>query len=170
MTCPLTAGHFVKSFYGKQKVSARCRQQSEALKFLQSFDRERLETGVKSGTLSLKYRERPLSRLKSTHSHTTTLLYRRMFTHLQAMFGDVKLDTLRAEHFNTYKSKRLRFISPVTVNIDLRTLIARMKNTARWRLVSEAPFSGYQLKTGRDMLYRDDGGGFTGVKKMLLLK
>jgi integrase len=56
------------------------------------------------------------------------------------LIGDPLLVEITAEHFDRYKSERLKRISPVTVNIELRCLRAAFNTARRWKLIERHPF------------------------------
>lgn len=99
-----------------------------------------------------------LSFAASTYSANSVELYRRVLHRFVQLVGNVYLLELTAEHFDRYKAqrlkdtyqgerlqpkstkRRLKSVSPVSVNIELRALRAAMNTARRWKLVHSNPF------------------------------
>lgn len=128
----------------KRKISTRCRYKADALKFLQSFKETVRAQQAHRVSLSQFTREL-LPYLQSNYSPETLLIYKRALRHLNWIAGDVGLGSLTGLHFDKYKAKRLQSISPVTVNIELRSLKAAMNIAVRWEVLEKNPFEGLLL-------------------------
>ncbi len=146
----------------KEKVSTRCKYKTDAVRFLQSFkkdDHERRQN-AKNKLLSafvsdfLKY-------VSGNFSKGTLATYRATLKNFISIIGDVPLSFVTPQHFDTYKTERLKALKlgtnkkvkpvtietvrPVTVNIELRNLRACFNTALRWKLISSNPFSGLKL-------------------------
>jgi site-specific recombinase XerD len=80
-----------------------------------------------------------------TYSAKTTSIYRGSLGSLKAFVGDLPLTSLTARHLDSYKADRLLSVSPVSVNIELRTLKAAMNVAVRWQMLEANPFRGSPL-------------------------
>jgi integrase len=70
----------------------------------------------------------------------TLEIYRRMLKLFALVSGDCTLSELTGEHWDRYKSERLRTISPASVNLELRALRACMNTAMSWNLLTTNPF------------------------------
>ena len=127
----------------KRKVSTRCKRKSEALEFLQSFKAG--EQAPKSLRMLLsEFTAELLSFVQANLAAKTLPIYQRVLKHLLALAGDIALTSLNAQHFDKYKTARLKTVSPITVNIELRALKAALNTAVRWRIVDKNPFERLQ--------------------------
>ncbi|MCX6132601.1 MAG: tyrosine-type recombinase/integrase [Ignavibacteriales bacterium] len=69
----------------------------------------------------------------------TGSLYTRAFKHLLETLGNLPLRAITPLDIEQFKQARLRKASPVTVNINLRTLRAAFQLAVDWRLIDENP-------------------------------
>jgi integrase len=146
----------------KQKVSTHCKYKTDAVGFLQSFKKDEYERrqNAKNKLLSafvsdfLKY-------VSGNFSKGTLTTYKATLKNFISIIGDVPLSFVTPQHFDTYKTERLKALElgtnkkvkpvtietvrPVTVNIELRNLRACFNTAFRWKLVSSNPFSGLKL-------------------------
>ncbi len=135
---------------GKTKrKSTRCKQKSDALKFLQTFKIEK-EVKPQNNTLS-NFTKTFLSYASTSFSKGTVGLYEVALKRLQVIAGELPLSSLTPQHWDLYKAQRLKpndigiCVSPVTVNIELRTLRAALNTAFRWKLIDSNPFSCQKL-------------------------
>ncbi|MCZ6776367.1 MAG: site-specific integrase, partial [Ignavibacteria bacterium] len=128
----------------KRKVSTHFRRKAEALKFFRSF-KESSQTSARRRIPLSVFSSELLSYVKTNYSATTLPIYRRAMDNLLSFAGDISLSSLSAWHFDQYKTQRLKTISPVTVNIELRALKAAMNIAVRWKLLEKSPFERLQL-------------------------
>ncbi|MFH0990277.1 MAG: tyrosine-type recombinase/integrase [bacterium] len=82
---------------------------------------------------------------RGNYSPGTVYLYELALNHFLVVTGNIPLSKVTAKHFDLYRIKRLEAISPVTVNIELRTLRAFLNTALRWNLIEKNPFSGLKL-------------------------
>jgi len=67
------------------------------------------------------------------------------------IIGDIPLSYITPQHWDKYRSERLKpkedgkSISPITVNIELRTLRASLNTALRWNYIKSNPFSRQKL-------------------------
>ena len=128
----------------KKKVSTRSGRMSEALSFLQTFKNGKAPQKYPRIALS-EFQAQLLSYVRTNYAATTLPIYRRSLNHLATIAGDIPLSFLSPLHFHRYKTHRLKTVSPVMVNIELRTLKAAMNTAARWRLLDRSPFERLSL-------------------------
>jgi integrase len=74
-------------------------------------------------------------------------MYRAALKRFQAICGDVVLGKLTARHWDIYRIERLRHVSPISVNIELRTLRAFLNTAIRWGNLEHNPFSKQPFAT-----------------------
>lgn len=141
---------------GKTKrKSSRCRLKSDALKFLQLFKAEDNRKRTESKSVSLqKFITDFLLFANGNFSKGTIYIYKTSLNKLLSIVGDIPITSLTPQHFDSYKIERLksnpifdikRTISPITVNIELRTLRASFNTALRWGLIQNNPFSKQKL-------------------------
>ena len=80
-----------------------------------------------------------------TLSAGTLKIYDYSFKWLIQIVGDMNLEELTGLHWEQYRRKRLSEISPVTVNIELRSLRAAMYRAMDWKIITSNPFSRQKL-------------------------
>ena len=100
---------------------------SAALKHLKQFSEE-VARGGDCDSLKV-FSGRFLSIAPQMMAPKTLDIYRRTLRVFASVVGDCPLSRLTGEHWDRYKSERLRTIAPTSVNIELRALRACM-NTA----------------------------------------
>lgn len=129
---------------GKRKwKSTSERRKSEAVKVL-----VRLELGVQPQThrvLLSRFIEEFLSSATASYSAGTIGIYKQALTRFLAVTGDRWVYSVTAKHIDLYKVARLKTLSPVTLNIELRTLRAAFNTALRWKLLTENPFRNVPL-------------------------
>lgn len=141
---------YYKGDVGKRKrKSTRCKQKSDALKFLQTF---KIEKEVKPQRTTLSgFTNTFLSYAGTNFSKGTVKLYQEALKKLSSVVGDLPLSAFTPQHWDKYKSWRLqpkesgKSVSPVTVNMELRTLRAALNTAFRWKLIDSNPFSCQKL-------------------------
>lgn len=141
---------------GKRKrVSTRCHLKSDALKFLQSFKAEEQQKRSMARRVLLQtFTTDFLLFSEGNFSKGTTLGYKGSLNNLLKIIGNVPLSSITPQHWDLYKVERLktvldsetnRTLSPVTVNIELRTLRASFNTAVRWGIMQSNPFSNQKL-------------------------
>jgi site-specific recombinase XerD len=93
-----------------------------------------------------------LSYAEEVYARRTVIIYRLVFKRFQAITGNCPLSSLNLHHFDRYKIERLKckgrnenFVSPVTLNIELRALKAAFNIAVRWKLLIGNPFLAGRL-------------------------
>lgn len=141
---------------GKTKSkSTRCTLKSDALKFLQTFKIDEQKRRIDLKTVSLRsFSADFLAHADGTFSKGTANIYRASLNKLGIIIGDIPIISITPQHFDKYKLVRLgsplerdekKTVSPVTVNIELRTLRAAFNTAFRWGLLKSNPFSRQKL-------------------------
>jgi integrase len=135
---------------GKRKrTSTKCTRKTDALRFLQSFKTEKKPKPQR--TLLADFKRTFLSYAKVNFSAGTVDLYDNALKKLLSYSGNLSLFTHTPQHWDLYKAKRMQpdedgnGISPVTVNIELRTLKAAFNTAFRWKLIDSNSFSCQKL-------------------------
>ena len=143
----------------KRKISTRAHLKSDALKFLRSFD-ERRETIRRARTHLSVFSVDAVRYAETTLNKGTSKLYSHSLRNFQRMLGDVLLSKITPKHFDMYKSERLKSVSPVSVNVELRTIRSALNLAVRWELIERNPFSWIAACTCslRDSAILHEGG------------
>jgi len=115
-------------------------QKPEALKALTKL-RELLSESV--GHISFEdFSKKFLEFSEANHARKTFDLYKAILARFGAFVRDACLLEITPETIDRYKTKRIREVSPVSVNIELRMLKAAFSTARRWRLLERDPFEG----------------------------
>ncbi|MCX6137538.1 MAG: site-specific integrase [Ignavibacteriales bacterium] len=80
-----------------------------------------------------------------TLSEGTLALYNVAFKNMLKVVGDLKIEQMTALHWEQYKRVRSSKVSPVTTNIELRSLKAAMNRAVDWKLLPSNPFYRQKL-------------------------
>ena len=128
----------------KRKISTRAHLKSDALKFLRGFDERRESIRRARAHLSV-FSLDAVRYAETTLNKGTSKLYAHSLRNLQRLLGDVLLAKLTPKHFDLYKSERLKTVSPVSVNVELRTIRSALNLAVRWELLERNPFFGLPL-------------------------
>ncbi len=140
-------GHYYILFeeQGRRRwKSTRCSHKSDALKALTQFQ-QLLKTKPKTATLS-QFTKDFLEFGFVNYAKPTVDIAKIALNHLKAVAGDCALVMLTAQHLDRYKKRRLTDgVSPVTINVELRSLRSILNVALRWKLIEANPFSGTQL-------------------------
>mgnify|MGYP000250607451 CR=1 FL=1 len=75
----------------------------------------------------------------------TQEVYRLSLNALLAIIGDKPLIRIRAVDVDRFKAQRMSELSPVSVNIQLRTLRSAFNHAVRWEMIPRNPFAGVQM-------------------------
>ena len=128
----------------KRKISTRARLKSDALKFLRSFD-ERREAIRRARTHLSAFSVDAVRYAETTLNKGTAKLYDHALRNFKRIVGDALLSKLTPKHFDQYKSERLQQVSPVSVNVELRTIRSALNLAVRWEVMERNPFFGLPL-------------------------
>ena len=127
----------------KRWKSTGSAQKQDALKALTNF-KQLLTRKPTTRTLS-QFTAEFLSYATQNYSERSFAFYRRTLKQFQALIGDITLNSITPKHVDLYKIERMKKISPVSVNIELRMLRAALYTALRWKLVEHNPFSKPQF-------------------------
>jgi integrase len=83
-----------------------------------------------------------LSSATTNYSPGTIGLYRTALRNFQSIVGDFWLSSVTPKHIDIFKTKRLESLSPITLNIELRTLRAIFNQATRLKFLDDNPFAG----------------------------
>ncbi|MGB6121535.1 MAG: site-specific integrase, partial [Bacteroidota bacterium] len=89
--------------------------------------------------------ERFMTYSEANHAKKTARLFRSSLTRFSRLARGSYLREISPEHVDRYKTTRLREVSPVSVNVDLRMLKSAFGTARRWRLIESNPFEGIAL-------------------------
>ncbi len=129
---------------GRQRwKSTGCSLKSDALKQLTDF-KTLLSSKPKVKTLQV-FTEEFLSYAGVNYAKATVDMFRVALRNLQKVTGNCTLVEITPWHVDQYKTERLKEVSPVSVNVELRALRSICFVALRWRLVESNPFSKVQL-------------------------
>jgi len=129
--------------------STGCTTKADALSAFSRF-REHLRAKPVEKFLSAFISEF-LAHAQATCSRGTAELYRLALDDLLTVTGDVPLTSVTPQHADRFKAVRLSKVSPVSVNVALRTLRAAMNTAVRWKLLENNPFKGLRLYISQQM-------------------
>ncbi len=128
----------------KQKSTGKSTKR-EALKVLTEFQ-TLLKEKSKPVLLSRQV-EQFLDYARSNYPKKTFDMYKASLKQFQAICGDVMLDKITARQWDAYRIERLEHVSPVSVNIELRTLKAFLNTVVRWGNLEHSPFNKQPFAT-----------------------
>ncbi len=132
------------SIEGKRRwKSTRETQQHLAIKALLNFNKL-LSSPTKKILLS-KFMEEFLASATTNFSAGTVRIYKQSLSSFLSLTGDMWLGSVTPKHIDCFKTHRAKSVSPVTLNIELRTLKAAFYTAMRWKLVMENPFKHVPL-------------------------
>jgi len=132
--------YLVTSFHGRRIwKSTGARKKAEALKFLaESARRQSSTTELSLSQFTTQF----LSHARTNLASKTVLLYEQAIACFKRLVGDFNLRAYTSTDVETFKTLRLKEVSPVKVNIDFRTLKALFQSAVRSKLIDENPFTG----------------------------
>jgi site-specific recombinase XerD len=117
------------------------RTKREALAFLQedvnSKPRQRHVTMLQLIPQVLEY-------VAANHAKTTVVVYRSALSALVEVIGDKQIDEVTKMDVDKFKGVQKSLLSPISVNIQLRTLRAAFNLAVRWELIEKNPFTRVQ--------------------------
>ena len=89
-----------------------------------------------------EFEEMFLSYARENYARSTLGIFQRAFRDFENIAGNPPLASLSHLHLDTYRTARLKVVSPSSVNIELRALRSMMSVAVRWKLLAENPFKG----------------------------
>ncbi len=122
---------------GRQRwKSTKATTKPEALKALTNF-KQLFEAQLKS----VSFEQFAHQFLTSSDLAPSTLrVYKGIFKTFVPFLRGAYVNEVTPETIDSYKAKRLKEVSPVTVNIELRMLKAAFSTAKRWRMTAHNPF------------------------------
>jgi integrase len=139
----------------KQK-STGCRKKTDALKVLSDF-KELTSSAPHSRSFS-SFKDEFLVYAEGTFAEKTVRIYKASMNNFQRIIGDLPLVSISTAHSDLYKVKRQKddrrsrirprkttHLSPISINIELRSLKAAFNTALRWKYITENPFVGQSL-------------------------
>lgn len=123
--------------------STKCTDKREALKKLTEF--KSVEKDKPAPNKLSEFINDFLSYAKSTYAKTSIDIFLVCLRNLQAITGDCKLTVISYKHVDLYKATRLKAVSPVSVNVELRSLRTIFNIAQRWGHIETNPFVKVQL-------------------------
>ncbi|MGB6647785.1 MAG: hypothetical protein WBG01_04520, partial [Bacteroidota bacterium] len=141
--------HILYYVHGKRRWKGTgATTKPEALRALSRFQELLSKTPkpVSLGEFLVKF----YSFAEATYSARTTSIYRLALSRFHRLVGNKLLVEVTAEHFDKYKTERLRRGRPVTVNIELRSIRAAFNTAKRWKLIEANPFADISLASVPD--------------------
>ena len=133
---------FVDSNGRRRQRSLGTKSKVEAIRLvadLQSIVRDKLKPRLFSA-----FSSEFIASSSALLSKGTIAIYQQSFNAFFRLVGDCLLTKLSPWHWDDYKSKRLTIerCSPVTVNMELRSLKAALSTAVRWQYMDRNPFAG----------------------------
>lgn len=130
---------FIDTDGTRKQKSTGCSTKREALKVLTEF--QTLLKSKHKPILLSKQAEQFIEYARENYSRKTYVVYKATLQRFQAICGDVVIDKITARLWDTYRIERLKKVSPVSVNIELRVLKAFFNTFVRWGNLERSPFN-----------------------------
>jgi integrase len=128
----------------KCKVSTGSSSKREAYEFLRTFREEKKEEPNKRLSL-MQLEQEIMNYVNGTYAPGTAKLYQSAWNIFLILVGDLGISEVNMFHADKFKVVRLKTVSPVTVNMQLRTLRASFGMPIRWGFLTKNPLSGMSL-------------------------
>lgn len=123
--------------------STGCKTKTDALKAVAEF--EELSKPKPARTLLSDFIREFLPYATATYAPKTVALYRLTLEYFRLIVGDPLLESITMKHYDAFAVHRLKSVSPVTVNLELRAIKAAMNTASRWKLIEASPFARAKL-------------------------
>ncbi len=140
----------------RKQRSTGCSQKSDALKVLSEF--KELTAPSPQNKLFSAFKDEFLTYAEGTFAESTVKIYRASLSNFQRIIGDRLLTSITTAQSDLYKVKRQKddrrnrirprkttHLSPISINIELRSLKAAFNTALRWKYITENPFVGQSL-------------------------
>ena len=85
---------------------------------------------------------------RQTHARKTFDLYKAILRRFGAFVRDASMVEITPETIDKYKTKRIKEVSPVSVNVELPMLKAAFATAKRWKLIESHPFDAVVFASG----------------------
>lgn len=136
--------YIIQTANGRQTwKSTKCTDKREALKKLTEFKSVAKEKPAPNRLY--EFINDFLSYARSTYAKASIDIFLVCLRNLQAITGDCKLTAISFKHVDLYKATRLKAVSPVSVNVELRSLRTIFNIAQRWGHIETNPFVKVQL-------------------------
>jgi integrase len=86
-----------------------------------------------------------LKHAQGTYSKTTQTIYRSALHQFSTFINDKPLPAISSKDADQFKVVRMGQVSPVSVNISLKTLKAAFYTALRWDMINKNPFKGVAM-------------------------
>jgi integrase len=137
-----------------------------AMRALEQLDRS--PAPRRHSPLLSEFRTELLASIRATFTPGTVLIYELALKRLQECLGDLPLQEISVRHVDLYKSRRAPEVSPVTLNIELRTFRAAFNRALSWELIERSPFAGVtQMRVPSTQPLHLSREGFTALLKVI---
>lgn len=124
-------------------ISTGERTRSKAAKCLETYE-DKPQEAKQSKRLSAFISEF-LSRVSNFYSKGTLGIYRYALRSFLSTVGDLQLTSVCAQHIDLFRQRRIKEVSPITLNINLRALRSAFYYAVRWQILSSNPFTKVPL-------------------------
>ncbi len=135
--------HFRNELSKWQSVSTKTKVKTEANSFFSDLKRNLQHKKIPIPLL--EFIDQYLSYSKINHSPQSTDRLTYVVKHFKSFIGDVLLDKITVQNIEAYKAHRLNSVTPVTVNIELRTLKALFSRGVKWGILECNPFDNIEM-------------------------
>ena len=116
-----------------KRISTQTTLKPEANKFFSEFKKNINQR--KSPPLLSEFVKQYIAYSVTNHAPGTTKRAEYVLTHFKTFIGEKYIDRITPQDIEAYKSQRLAKVTPVTVNIELRTLKAAFGVAVDWELI-----------------------------------
>lgn len=86
-----------------------------------------------------------LTRVSGFYSRGTLGIYRYALTSFLATVGDLQLASVNGQHIDLFRQRRIKEVSVITLNINLRALRSAFYYAVRWQILDSNPFTKVPL-------------------------
>ena len=132
---------YVDELGHKRKVSTKCRQKADALRFLQSFKRQEHERKQNLSRVSLaEFTAKYLEYSKGVHTRSTNETNQASLNEFKRLIGDLPLHKIGVREIEAFLAEKRREASVWTARCYFTSLAAAFETAKRWGNVLENPF------------------------------
>jgi site-specific recombinase XerD len=133
-----------------KSTKATCK--SDALKYLDRFYEDSIQKSFEKPTKEQpkliklsSFIEEFLTYARVNYARASVNIFNVCLRNLRIIVGDCPLAAIDARHVDQYKTQALQKKSPVTVNVELRSLRTLFNHALRWKFIETNPFTKVQL-------------------------
>lgn len=125
-----------------KSLSTRAKTKSEASKFFSNLKSNIEQSKKKPSQPLTAFIQQYLEYSEINHAANTTDRIRVVLEHFLEFIGETMMDRITPQMIEEYKIYRVKnIISPVTVNIELRSLKAFFNTALKWEVIERNPFN-----------------------------